>query len=226
MPRAGDRRVPDRRGRSRTIGRPTPRRALTLLEVVLATAMLGLIAGAIFGVTGSITAGQVRQQRRLAAAELANRLVLSYLDDPTRMPSPSAPLTHAGERYRYEYTVDPVRFDEVGAEVRQSHASLGLDRFELVTVRVWFEAGSRDNPITVTLRRMLDPLYIRNPDSGKNLINSPEAWQKLIEQMSRMTREAGPGTPAPAGASELVRGRTGRRSRAHAPGIGGGGGRR
>src|SRR5207248_8622364 len=113
------------------------------LEVVFATAMLAIVAGALFGVFDFAMASEAREQHRLGAAELANRLVLNYLDNPSGMPDPHKLIEYgpseAPSKYRWEYVEEPVRVVEAAGDQRDKsrESPLKNDRFRQVTVRVW-----------------------------------------------------------------------------------------
>src|SRR3954449_2886793 len=102
---------------------PTMRRGMTFLEIVVATAMMGVVSAAIFGVFGFITGEQWREQRRLDATEVANRLILQYLDNPTGLPDPHKTLDYGGSadapnKYRWQYSEDQIQLVEVAPDQR------------------------------------------------------------------------------------------------------------
>lgn len=175
--------------------RRSPRRGMTFLEIVVATAMMGVVSAAIFGVFGFLTNEQWREQRKLDATEVANRLVLQYLDNPTGMPDSRKTLEYplgSGNKYRWEYSEDQVRLDEVAPEQRdqQRQSPLSPDRFMQVTVRVWLSedsGGARTPDVSTpaaTLTRMLDPVYPRNPDSYMGQLNNPTDFRRIMEAMT------------------------------------------
>jgi len=170
------------------------RPGMTFLEVVVASAMLGVVSAAMFGVFSFVTSSQWREQRRLGATEVANRLVLQYLDSPTEMPDPSKTVDYgpaeAMSKYRWEYTEDTVALIEAAPDQRDSTRVSPLDpnRFKQITVRVWLSehsGGSRSpEPSTpmATLTRMLDPVMPRNPDSYMNMLQDPTGFSNLMSQ--------------------------------------------
>jgi type II secretory pathway pseudopilin PulG len=171
------------------------RAGMTFLEVVAAFALLGVVTAAIFGVFGFVSGTQLRQQRMLGCAEVANRLMLQYLDEPTGMPDTHKPVEYgpqgAPARFRWDYSEDPVQITEVLADQRdQSRQSpFSPDRFRQVTIRVWLSeesGGSRfpegDTP-SATLSRMVDPMAPRNPDSFMNMLQNPEAFRQFMQTM-------------------------------------------
>lgn len=177
-------------------------RGTTFIEVVGATAMMAVVATALFGVLSFITAEQTRAARILGAAEVANRVMILYLDDATAVPKQPALIGYGPATYRWNYTDEPIRLIEAGAasRVKSGIRPLSNDRYRRVTVRVWLseESGGAVAPNgiapEVTLTRMMDPFAIRNADSFTNLVNNPEARQRWIEQMSGMSSGASGGT--------------------------------
>ena len=173
-----------------------PQRAgMTFLEVVAAMALLGVVTASLFGVFGFVTGGQLRQNQQLAAAEVANRLMLQYLDEPTKMPDTSTlmeygPPEHPA-KFRWEYTEQPVAFVEVMGDARETTRSspLSPDRFRQITVRAWLaeeSGGSRVPDVStpvVTLTRLVDPMFPRNPDSFMNMLQDPAGFEQYMQQM-------------------------------------------
>lgn len=180
------------------------RRGMSFLETVAAAAILALLASVILGGFESMMGGQHRQRHRLACAELANRLILQYLDDKSALPSESAPIGYDGERYRWEMRETPARLvpsrPEVAAE-RSGASGLTPDRMSILTITVWLgeeSGGSRDGSggaPSVTLTRLFDPIALRNPDSIDNLFkdqNSP-AFREFMDTFGRFSTGGGGG---------------------------------
>lgn len=170
---------------------------MTFLECVAATALLGLAAASIFSVFGFVVSSQTRQQQRLAAAELANRLVLMYLDDPISMPEPTKTLDYGPSLYRFEFVERPLTLTEAVPDGRDRNrpSPLPLDRFTEVSVRVWLSersGGTRDGSGGVpqaTVTRMFDPLAFRNPDSIEAQFKDPVRWQRYMERLMGFRNE-------------------------------------
>jgi hypothetical protein len=177
---------------------------MTFLEVVFAVAMLGVVAASLFGAYGFAIAGETREQRRLGAAEVANRLILNYLDSPSGMPDPSLPVKYGDPPrpllFRWEYFEEPVRVVEAYGDRRDRarESPLKNDRFRQITVRVWLSelsGGSRyweASTPSVTISRMLDPVAPRNPDSYMAMIKNPSDFQRLIEAFMGKGRVSAP----------------------------------
>lgn len=191
------------------------RRGLTFLEVVLAATLLALLASVTFGGFSSMIAAQERQVRRLACMEIANRLVLQHLDDPTAMPSPSQPIWYADAEYRWSFEKEAIRFEfgrpEIAAE-RAMTSSLRLDRFVNVYITVWLggESGGSTtfDPLLphASISRMVDPIGARNPDSLENIFRNPNSaayrnWWDELNRASSAPRSGGTrgGSPPPSG---------------------------
>lgn len=184
------------------------RRGLTFLEVVAAAAMLGMLAAVVFGGFSSMLSAQERQQRRLACMELANRLVLQFIDDPTAMPATSSPIMYAGTQYRWDMTREAIQFEhamqEVAAE-RSASATLRLDRLQNVFVSVWLgeeSGGSRAfdaNVAHASLSRLVDPVGMRNPDSLENVFRNRdgEAYRRWWDELNKASTGARGGSPSP-----------------------------
>jgi type II secretory pathway pseudopilin PulG len=192
------------RGRGAMAPRAGSRRAagLTLLECVLASAMLGMVAAATLGTVSAIWGWQARQEATLGAAELANRLMLTYLDDDSELPSRSLPVAYGPFRYHWDLKrtpakmKDPVDLSPEVAERRAARVSAGAARIEFVQVRVWLSedhpGGSREgapeSPQAV-VERLVDPLAFRNPDSIKKMFGNME---KLGSKLSDIERQSTP----------------------------------
>jgi prepilin-type N-terminal cleavage/methylation domain-containing protein len=189
------------------------RRGLTLLEVVFAVALLAVVAATATSVLGFVAAAQLRERQRLAATEVAHRLVLNYLDDPTEMPDPSRPVEYgppeAPARFRWDYTDEKVRLIEVAGDRRiQRQGPLNPDRFRQVTVRAWLSeesGGSRfpegNTPIAV-VSRMIDPIAARNPDSYMNMIRNPRYLERMMQEFMGFSGPAGGAPASPGGGVE------------------------
>jgi hypothetical protein len=170
-------------------------RGLTFIEIVVAFALLGVVSGALFGVTGFATGMQLREQRRLACAEVANRMMLQYLDDATAMAEMPKVTAYGPDgnpsKFRWEYREEPIQLIKANADAwdQTKTSALPEDRFLQVTVRVWLSeesGGSRfpdESTPTATLTRLLDPVYPRNPDSFMNMLNDPQAFRTFMNTM-------------------------------------------
>ncbi len=159
---------------------------MTLLEAVFAVAMLGVIASSLFTTINFLLTRQNAQEQQLAAMELANRLILQFLNDPRELEDDrNLPIRyHAGPRadlFRWEMEASEieVEFDEdvQNLEDALEFADYGL-RF--VTMRVWLSEHSGgsyrpdDSPVVVEISRLVNPKALRNPEQVANVITNPE----------------------------------------------------
>jgi len=180
------------------------RKGMSFLEVVVALAILGMVAATSFAAITAITS-QVRASRStLAATELGNRLILQYMDDPTRMPQSSLPIEYAGNRYRWtlregSVTLNPAIPPE-SAERTSGSATRRLDRFKTISLTVWLgeESGGsyipQESTPVATLTRLMDPYTLRNPDAIDRLMADPDRRAQFIEAF---TNPGAGTTPAP-----------------------------
>jgi prepilin-type N-terminal cleavage/methylation domain-containing protein len=173
---------------------PGARRGMTFLEVICGSAILSIVAAAAFSVFSFVSLSQIREQRHLACMEVANRLMLSYLDNPTSMPDANKVVEYGPAekplKFRFECKEEPIRLVEVGAERRgESRSPLRLDRFKVVRVRVWLSEQSGGGRFAdagvpqATITRMMDPIALRNPDSLANMMSDDRARQRYLEQL-------------------------------------------
>jgi hypothetical protein len=172
---------------------------MTFLEVVFASAMLAIVAGAMFSAYGFALASEASAQQRLGAVEVANKLILNYLDNPSGMPERGKPVEFGLPpgpvlKYRWEMFEEPIRVVEAAADQRDHsrESPLKNDRFRQVTMRVWLaesSGGSRyagPNTPTATLSRMVDPVAPRNPDSYMAMIKNSGDLERLIKNFMGM----------------------------------------
>lgn len=180
------------------------RRGMSFLEVVLALAILAMIAATSLAAISAIT-GQARAARhKLAATELANRLILQYMDDPTRMPRAELPIEYARERYRWSLREGSVSMVPVVApEERTTNGPRRMDRFKTVSVQVWLseESGGRMVPDEGTpgavLTRLMDPYALRNPDAIDRLVGDKERLREFLDAFSGGAPSAPPSEAPP-----------------------------
>ena len=161
------------------------------MESVVAVAILAILASTVIGGISMVMSQQVRQQRRLACAELSNRLILMYLDDPDTMPDQSLPIGYGNEKFRWELIENPVQINsartDLAAEL-QDKTSMTLDRLNAVTIRVWLseQSGGTFAPSpqapTYAITRLIDPVsnITRNPDSLSYAAKSESGRARLI----------------------------------------------
>lgn len=205
---------------------------MTFLEIVFATAMMSIVAGGVFSAFAFVLGSQQRMRERQMATEVANRLVIAYLDAPTQMPDPSRLLEYGPQdrplKWRWQYREEPVLLVEARPEARDSSRQMGVsnDRFRRVVVRVWLseESGGSatfDSSIpSAELARMVDPLAMRNPDAVRRLMSDEAAMRQLMGNLMGGTAMVGGGTSFTGGQASARRTRGESRSAAS---LGGGG---
>lgn len=155
------------------------RTGLTMLEVVFAMALLGLVATTSMAALSYVHKSHAREQKTLAASEIASRLILMYIDDP-ESPDKEGDLIEwiNGEKYRYKLDHGTVNITSaVPAPSDSASNVIGLDSIHMVKVRVWL---SEENGGSVSfntkaphavLSRLIDPMSaITRPDSQERML--------------------------------------------------------
>jgi len=168
------------------------RRGVTFLEAVLASVLLAMVASTLASGVSFMTRSQSRMDQKLGAAELANRLVLQYIDDRDSLPDKALPIEYDVDLYRWTLEEAPVQFVFDNA-VEDSTGGVGngasLGRIKLITVRVWLGVDSggalsyTSEVPSCTITRLIDPLAFNNPDSLETLLNQPGGIERLFESM-------------------------------------------
>jgi len=174
---------------------------MTFLECVLGVLLLGMITSTLVQVSSNARLNQLRTKARLGAAELANRLVLQYLDDRDTLPAASLPIEYGGQYYRWSK-----RNAQVGAKIDSAAARSGADvntsekslsRIQQVTFTVWLaedSGGTFKNSAStpsVSIARLYDPLLPTSPDPMRRLLNSPDGVSRLLERMQDLQEGLG-----------------------------------
>lgn len=168
------------------------RRGVTFLEAILASVLLAMVASTLAGGVSFMTQSQRRMDQKLGAAELANRLILQFIDDRESLPDRSLPIEYDIDLYRWTLEEAPVEF--VFDNIQDDSAGgvgggASLSRIKLIKVRVWLAAdsgGSRSYTSEVPhceITRLIDPLAFNNPDSLKTLLEQPGGIERLFESM-------------------------------------------
>ena len=178
---------------SRRQSTPITRRGTTLLEAVLATILLGMVAATLASAVAFMASSQRRSQQRLGAAELANRLMLQYIDDQDAMPNSTLPIEYDIDLYRWMIEVSPVEFTMAQPSVEEENSTVGsginFERIRLVSIKVWLSedsGGARgfstQHPNS-QLTRLIDPLAFSNPDSLQTLLDTPGGMERLFQRL-------------------------------------------
>ena len=169
------------------------RRGLTFLEAILAVVLLSMVAVSLSSAVSFMSQSQHRMDQKLGAAELANRLILQYIDERDSLPDRALPIEYDIDLYRWTLEEQPVKFefDDQGVEEAGNNVGGGvsLDRIKLITIKVWLAAdsgGSRSytsNVPNAVITRLIDPLAFNNPDSLNTLLQKPGGIEKLFESL-------------------------------------------
>lgn len=159
---------------------------MTFLEVVFATVILALTIATIASTVGTISSQQTRSQRLLGAAELANRLIIQYLDDEESMPNEALTIPYGRDEYRFRVNITRVEsvldeaIERAIDEVPTAQTGPTPDRLKKVQVTVWLSEKSGGSQLPNTgapqqsLVRVVDPLALhrRPPESINRLLES------------------------------------------------------
>lgn len=161
---------------------------MTILEVVLAVFLLGLLAASVAGALNAANAMDERNRQTLAAYELANRLVLTWLDDKKRMPAETLPLDYGNYQFMWDKQAERVRM-RINDRQKSSGASVpqALERFRMITINIYLAEGEGPQPrpgtLMASLTRIYDPAAPRNPESMKN-IQDKDTLLELINSLT------------------------------------------
>ncbi len=150
--------------------RPRPiNRGMTLLEALLAVVILGAATTIAVGGMGAIQRLQEVEQHRLNATEVAHRLLLNHMIDPSSLPSVERPIAQGAGVYRYEIEESIVESEERGdrrsrRRARPMSEATGNQRLQAglvqVTISVYRDAGGRPDlarGALAELSRIYDP---------------------------------------------------------------------
>ncbi len=175
------------------------RRGLTFLEAILAVVLLAMVATTLSSSVSFMSKTQKRLDQKLGAAELANRLVLQYIDERDSLPDKTLPIEYDMDLYHWTLEESKVSFefdDQQEDDDSRVGSGVSLDRIKLITIRVWLGAdsgGSRSyapSVPNVVVTRLIDPLAFNNPDSLNTLLAKPGGIETLFESLLNL--EGGP----------------------------------
>lgn len=150
--------------------------------------LLAMIGASIASVSTFVVGVEERTEKVLGAHEIANRLILQYLDDRTQMPSSSLPLDYGRFRYRWdieETSVEVATPGERAGDARRRAAPV-RDRVRHLRVRVYESHGpmAQRGEQLVELTRLYDTLALaRNPDALDRLTTDPARLRDLINEL-------------------------------------------
>jgi len=201
---------PTRRNTARWRGR----RAFSLIEVVMASTLLAIVASAVVGGITTVVAADSRNQQKLEALELANRLLLQYLDDKDAMPNAGAHVFQGRGVYRWQMHTSPVELSMPAESVIDKPAdgpgAKTIDKLVLLSVSVYVGkpdgmGGYTHGDRVCTLTRVYHPLSViyRNPDMMKRLAADPGRMMEIMMALidSGTTTRSDPGAVRTGGGS-------------------------
>lgn len=178
------------------------RRGLTFLEVVLATVILASVVAVTMTALNVIYGQSERQMAREGAMELANRLMIIFLDDENELKRQPRSLEFEGRRYNWSSREDAVGVLPV-IEGESARAIKSAERLRNVEINVWLAQGSdgsdQPDPAAPSARvvRLVDVIYM-NPDSVANTMSSDEGIRGIIDRVMRTHNgSTAPRSPAP-----------------------------
>ncbi|MEM7755993.1 MAG: hypothetical protein AAF297_10200 [Planctomycetota bacterium] len=175
---------------------------------MLGVLLLGMVAATLAGTTGALQRQANRDRQRLAAAELANRLLLQYVDDENNLPSQLLPVAYDGMLFRWRSDVRGVGVELSGAGRNQriEGEAAGFDfrrRLTVITVSVWLAPESGGSAVDdgrvprAQLTRMIDPIAFNNADSlDRRFSDDPSGLMEILIGIS-----TGAGTGGSSGSS-------------------------
>ena len=189
-----------------------PRRfalGVTLLETILAAALLAGVAGAIVNALAGMASSEDKRRLRLAGYEVANRLLLQYSDDSNKMPEPGAPYEYQpGVFFRYTLNKLPLTLeippDSVMEPTGWGAADATLKQLVLLDVKVFVsnERGDFIQPIAQLTRCYHPwPLYSSNPDARRRWFQDQGNLAKLTSAMMESIGNQGSGSGTGSGGS-------------------------
>lgn len=167
------------------------RRAFSLVEVIMASMLLAIIASAVVGGITTVITADARNQQKLEGLELANRLLLQYLDDKDAMPNQESHVVQGRGTYRWAMHTSPVELsmpeESVIDKPIDGPGAKTIDKLILLSVSIYagvpdgmggFTHGDR----ICTLTRVYHPLSViyRNPDMMKRLAADPGRMMEIM----------------------------------------------
>ncbi len=173
------------------------RPGMTMLEVVLAVVLLALLAATFLTSHSYMHAAASRESQRLGAAEVANRIVLQYIDDKKLLPSDSLPVDYSRMRFRWSLDEVPVELKlNPAAEENEADrgGGLGLERIRMIIVRAWLSEESGGSYLyttsvpSITVTRLYDPLGFEHhsPDSAARQLGSEEGIREVLDTILQL----------------------------------------
>ncbi len=164
-------------------------RGVTLLEVVLATALLALLAASLASTVGFANRSEVLRYKRLAAYEVANERLLRHIDQEfnTNL-DPAQPVAYEGLRFSYDIFMERTTVEQPGEVKSNNNFAEGL---RLVRIRVYELAAPYPGATEVRgplLAELVRPNHMlmatfRNPDAMQRNVLDPK-WLGNLKGLS------------------------------------------
>jgi hypothetical protein len=181
-------------------------RGVSFIEVIAATVVLALTVATMATTVGAIRAQQDRSAELLACAELANRLVIQYIDDRNALPSQDLPIGYGASEYRWRLNVSKVESHLDAAVERnlenyqnRQAGSTPDSRLTKVIITVWLSEKSGGTMLSnqgapqSSLVRIVDPLglALRSPDTLRNQFenNLDDVLKRITGQDDQVGQE-------------------------------------
>lgn len=157
---------------------------MTLLEVILAVALMAMVGASMLAAIGAIDTMQTRARMQLAGCEVGNRLLLTYLHEKNDLPSKLEPIQYGPFRFMYEVTIERVRMELNTVQASGGSAPQGLGRYRNVTMTIYQVEMVGDTPTrgeqVAQIARVVDPAAARNPETLASYKNRPDKIEDLI----------------------------------------------
>lgn len=172
----------------------TSRRGVSLIEVVMASLLLAILTTAIVSAITTVVTADIRNRQKLEALELANRLLLQYLDDDQAMPSDTQHIMQGNAAYRWKLQKTPVKIempdDSLLIKATDGPGSKAMEKTTLLSVNVYAGipdgmGGYAEGQRLCTVSRYFHPMsvFYRNPDALSRLTNDPARMMEIMQGM-------------------------------------------
>lgn len=137
---------------------------LTFLEVVVSLAILAGVSSIVLGTVGFLEQAAARDARRLDATEVAHRVIVQYIDDPSWLENQPKRYVYNERPYVFEYLEQYlIDGDEPGgdltavakAETTAEFNKIAASAMRVITVTVWLEGPDgfvEDEPLSTLSR--------------------------------------------------------------------------
>ncbi len=193
-------------------GGPRARGGVTFLEVVFASALLGVATSGFVAALGAVESLGAVSVHRLEAHEVAHRVILQFMDDPRSLQE-DTPYPLGRGVYRYIVRKDVLLPEDAESEsvsIRKGAHTKTLDpmariraRLTMVTVEVYEEEhGRRGRAPLATLSRIYDPFADAENDPQSFMQHvvdmfegDPVIQQMLMQALPKMNASGSGGAP-------------------------------